>query len=217
MKKESKTEEAFLQLRGSLTFTEAATYIKNIVAVIKEKKGIDITDINDTNIYLVSVSQKLMRYLVNKTKCVMPGKVIASFGVPVDQTYIHKDCARCIIKPNTSINSTTVRIFTKKANIEEADFEERGRMELLRLASKNPELNFCLVIKRTYKYLFKDILRNSPKDGSICKTDAKIYDTIYPNVKLKFAINFLPKSFVIYGSESEYTYTKECVVYRVQF
>ena len=110
-----------------------------------------------------------------------------------------------------------MRIFTKKANIEEVDFEERGRMELLRLASKNPELNFCLVIKRTYKYLFKDILRNSPKDGSICKTDAKIYDTIYPNVKLKFVINFLPKSFVIYGSESEYTYTKEYAVYRVQF
>ena len=216
MKKESKTEEAFLQLCGALTFTEAATDIKNIVAVIKEKKGIDITDINDTNIYLISVSRNLMFYLVNKTKCVIPGKVITSFGVPIDQSCIHKDCARCIIKQNRSTSSTTVRIFKKKANIEEADFEERGRMELLRLASKNPELNFCLVIKRTYKYLFKDILRNSPKDGSICKTDAKIYDTIYPNVKLKFAINFLPKSFIIYGSESEYTYTKESVVYRTQ-
>lgn len=214
MKKGIKTEDLILKLHG--TFEEDAKSIENIVFVMKEKKGIDIMDISDTNIYLISVSHKLMFYLVNKTKCLRSGKPITSFGVPIDQTYIHEDCSRCIIKPNLSINSNIVRIFAKKSDIVGSDFEERGRMELLRLASKNPELNFCLVIEKTYKYLFKDILWGSPKDGSICNTNAKIYDTIYPNVKLKFAIDFFPKSYVIYGSELEYTYTKECTAYRVQ-
>lgn len=211
MKEESKTEEVFLQLRGTPTFAEAATDIKNIVAVIKEKKGIDITDINDKNIYIISVSRKLMFYLVNKTKCVMPGKVITSFGVPVAQTYIHKDCVRCIIKPNSSRSSTTVHIFTKKMDPEKANFEEHRRIELLEFAIKHPELNYCLVIKTTYKYLFKDILRDVPKDGIIYKTDAKIYDTIYPNVKLCFDPDFCTDSHHIYVSESEYCYNKVCM------
>nr|DAE35873.1 MAG TPA: hypothetical protein [Caudoviricetes sp.] len=211
MKEESKTEEAFLQLRGAPTFAEAATDIKNIVAVIKEKKGIDITDINDKNIYIISVSRKLMFYLVNKTKCVMPGKVITSFGVPVAQTYIHKDCARCIIKPNSSTSSTTVYIFTKKMDPEKANFEEQRRIELLEFAVKHPELNCCLVIKTTYKYLFKDILRDVPKDGIIYKSDAKIYDTIYPNVKLCFDPDFCTGAHQMYVSESEYCYNKACM------
>ena len=211
MKEESKTEEVFLQLRGAPTFAEAATDIENIVAVIKEKKEIDITDINDKNIYIISVSRKLMFYLVNKTKCVMPGKVITSFGVPVAQTYIHKDCVRCIIKPNSSRSSTTVRIFTKKMDLEKANFEEQRRVELLEFAVKHPELNCCLVIKTTYKYIFKDILRDVPKDGSICKTDAKIYDTIYPNVKLCFEPDFCTCAYSMYVSESEYCYDNECI------